>query len=205
MKLIIRKFELLDRTLDQLQETKSDILGDIVVATEIGFLDEQQNIIHSHNFCFHYLIDKYEGESNVSFMILDTNQQTGQYCFWEYQQYNYKNNIRSKSFQIENTKIKIPKVKASLNCENKSFYDCVEIVKTDLWENHIKILEIFRKSNIGYDSSMDLFSKELKEYINISYKDLFSLELSTKIKQYDAQILDMYLNKKEVKTKKIKI
>ncbi len=203
MELIIRKFELLEKTLKQLKETQGDMLGDIVVAIEIGFVHEKS--IHSHTFCFHYLIDKYEGDSNVSFMILDTNQQTGQYCFWDYQEYNYKESIRSKGLQIENTKIKIPKTKLSFNYDEQSFFDCVEMVKKDLWETHTKILDTFSKKNIGYDSSMDLFSKELKEYINISYKDIFNLELSSKIKQYNAQLLDTKLNKKEIKTKKIKI
>lgn len=204
MELSIRKFELIDKAIKIVKETEGDILGDLVVAMEVGFVDSNKKI-HSHSFCFHYLIDKYEGESNISFMILDTHQQTGQYCFWDYEEYNYKEKIRSKSFQIENAKLKIPKVQVDFEYQNKSFSECVELIKKDLWNSHERVLSTLHKEKIGYDSSMDLFSKELKEYINISYQDLFTQELASKIKEYEAHILDSNLSRKEIKNKKIKI
>lgn len=203
MKLIVQKFELLDKTLKQVSETKNDVLGDVVVAIELGFVNRDS--IQSHTFCFHYLIDKYEGKSNISFMILDANQQTGQYCFWEYKDYSYKENIRQKKIKIENTLIKIPKAKIHFEFEGQPIEKVVELIKEDLWDSHLKILKKFKDGNIEYDESMELFSKELKEYINLSYKDLFSLDLAHNIKQYEMENLDRKLDNRKKDTKKLKI
>lgn len=197
MKLIVRKFERLKSTIKELQASTGDMIGDVVVAMEIGFVEDIDNRQHFHNhlFCFHYCVDKYENTTNVSFEILEANQQTGQYCFWDYGDEIYKPSIRTKKIQIENAKISVPISKINFDIQDKSFSEIVDLIKNDLWNTHIKILSTFKEHEIKYDYSMDLFSKELKEYINYSYVDLLKLELSEKIKRYEAQCLENKLNK----------
>ncbi len=206
MELVIRKYSNLNKAMKALEKAEGDLIADLVYATEVGFVETHNNrdFYHSHLFCFHYCIDKYEGDKNISFTILDSNQQTGQYCFWDYTSNFYKDNAKSKKLQIEKAQLTIPFEKVSFD-SNKSFYEIIQEIKKDLWDTHTNSLKFFTENNIGYDSSMDLFSKELKAYIDISYEDLFKLELAPKIKQYEAQVLSQQLSEKPVARKTAKI
>lgn len=206
MELIVRNYSNLNKAMNALDKAEGDIIIDLVYATEVGFVETHNNrdFYHSHLFCFHYCIDKYQGDRNLSFTILDSNQQTGQYCFWDYTSNFYKDNAKSKKLQIENAQLTIPFEKVFYD-SNKSFHEVIKEIKKDLWDKHNDTLKLFTEKNIGYDSSMNLFSKELKAYIDISYDDLFKLELAPKIKQYEAHVLSEQLSEKPTSRKAAKI
>ncbi len=206
MELVCRKYSNLKNIIKSLEESQGDVILDLVYATEIGFVENhnKRDFYHSHLFCYHYCIDKYQNDVNVSFMILDANQQTGQYCFWDYKSDFYKENAKTKKLQIENALISVPFEKVSYG-QDKFLFEIVEEIKKDMWDNHNNTLALFKEKNISYDESMDLFSQELKSYIDISYDDLFKLELAQKIKQYEAQVLGQKLEEKPIARKTVKI
>jgi hypothetical protein len=210
MNLIVNQYDNSDKVLKRFKNSKDDGIEDVVFAIELGFKSQVNNrtFFHSHMFCFHYCLDSYEGEKNVSFEILSPNEQTGYYFFWNYTSNFYKPNEKSKRIQIENAQLTIPKASELFEIVgNESFESVIEKIKLVLWNKHENILKEFKDIGININDPlyMDEFSHQLKKSIEDAYKDIESSELNPFIKEYNAQVLNKILPINNNKTPKIKI
>lgn len=209
MELVVRKYEKITDTINYLKKEENSVLGDIVVAYEVGFAYQanKRMFINSHFFCFHYCLDKYENKTNISFEILNSHEQTDDYCFWEYKSNFYNPNVKSKKFQIENSQIETKAV--ALPFEIKQFEDfnsIIEKIKTDIYCTHQKLLLEFNKNDISYDNEeIETFEKNLGTYVERSYGEIFTSELSPLIKEYAANSLSANLGVKTKKENKMKV
>lgn len=209
MSLIINQYDNSEITLNTLKSVKEDCLYDIVFAIELGFTNTINNrtFLNNHMLCFHYFIDYYEGEKNVSFEILEPNEETGEYFFEKYTCNFYKKNEKSRKIQIENSQLMIHKVKEPFKIEeNELFESVIKKVKDALWNKHESILIRFKEDGINYSQSeMNDFSNKLKKFIDVSYKKLEDGELKPFIKEYQANALSANLSQKDKPEKKFKL
>lgn len=212
MKLILRKFDNSETKISISANLTNDMIYDIVVGAELGFVYNKngKEFYNYHTFGFHYCLDVYKNEKNISFNILSPNEDTQEYCFWKYSQNFYDEKLKSRKFEIDNSQISVNKVENGFTIlELEQFESVIEKLKKDLWNTHEKILEKFNKEKIKYDENeMKRFSNKLKDFINESYSCIRQSELRDLINKYDAMSLSYILSEKEninIKNRKIKI
>ncbi len=208
MELIVNKYDNSGKMIELIGKRKEDLLCDVVVAFELGFVSDINNhqFFNSHLFCFHYLVDIYKEKPNVSFDILATHEETDNYFFDKIRSNFYKP-AKSKKIDVEKGLITVPKVDLGFEVMNNEYIgSIVEKIKMNIWETHESILDKFKKSNITYEEfEMNLFSLELKKFIEKSYDSIEHSELKPFVKQYEAISLSSNLSTKEIKAKKVKI
>lgn len=209
MSLIINQYDNSETALNSLNIAKEDLIADIVFAIELGFTNaiNERTFFHTHMLCFHYCVDFYEGEKNVSFNILSPHEETDEYFFEKYTCNFYKKDAKSKSIQIENAQLSIPMTKKGLNIlENELFHDVIEKIKNILWNKHESILNSFKENGINYsDEEMTSFSQKLKSFIEVSYKKIEESELKPFIREYQASSLNAMLGEKDKSKKNFKL
>lgn len=231
MELLVNKFNNLESVKkQQISYETTDILYDLVVATQIGFkyLNHKNNKEYFKNyiFCFHYCLEKYtyknELHKNLNFNILSVNNQTGTYCFYEivdepiaiYKSLNLKKTPYIK-LKIENATIKVDKIPFSVPTEKiNNFQSISEFIHEDLKNSHHKALNDIKKLGFKYTKEqIELFTKELFAWIDIAKTDLTSsilhndnkITFYTESKEYDYHVMNQKLSNKDKKFKNLKI
>jgi hypothetical protein len=209
MNLIVNQYDNSTKALNSFKNADDSTLADVVFAIEFGFKNpiNQRTFFHSHMFCFHYCLDSYDGEKNVSFDILTPHEDTNEYCYWKTTSNFYKPEESPKKIQVENTQIGIQRVKEPFDIkDNEPFESVIEKIKLALWSKHESILKEIKDQGINYNESrMEEFSKNLKNFIEVAYSERELSELKPFIKQYQADTLNAMLPVNENKTKKPKI
>lgn len=218
MKLILNKYCNLKYQKEEMAKYET-LLSDIVVATQVGFIVEENNkkYLKYHVFCYHYSLDKHVDDGinlkKVSFDIIEAHPDTQTYCF---SHTNKKTFTAKKSInlQIENALFTIPQVSHNMVIEDSlSFKQITDQIKEDLLITHKEMLKEIKKLGYTYEhKEMKEFTQQLKHFINQSYSDLFlpdentdKVSLYKEIREYDYHVVDSKIPAKNGTRKQFKI
>lgn len=189
-------------------ESTNDCIMDLAIVYDVGFNYNPNGREFFKNvfFCFHYCIDKYQNEKNISFDILSSHEQTDSYCYFKESNNFFKDKPKSKKVDIENIQAAIPKAELFFTINHDKDFDSIfSQLKEDISLEQKNSLLFFQKNNVNYDEeALSEFHDLINKHLN-KYQQQVKEHLNDFILEHDAIALSQSLSNHNTKNKKMKI
>lgn len=181
--------------------SKDDILEDYVYSYSFIFNDLSLEKSPYLSFTFHYMIDKYQDDVNLTFDIMKTNSETDNYFFWEYEEHptEFEEDLlkrrfspRKKLVPIDGSlRLTLKPTMEQLKLDGKlNFKDVYSFFIRDVESTHDNFIDSLHKSDIEFSIlEVSNFKEQLIDYISSTYLDIVVKNAGFTIENYDRDVL----------------